>query len=243
VLQIDLKVVSSRIEKECIASEPTLDKYLALVRRMENYFKGFIVEHIEINKKTKADELVKVVARSTPFPTDVFFQITKDAIEGEDWQAPIMAYLHNYYEPDNNTELVRMQQREKAYQITNNELYKTSVSSPLVGSLSKADDQGLPLQIHGVCGGHIGARALATKVHRHGFYWPAVIGDVAKLVATCEACNKFYHRSKASAQLSHLITLSWPLQRWGIDIVGKLTPSQGNYTIAIVAIQYFIKWI
>jgi hypothetical protein len=29
----------------------------------------------------------------------------------------------------------------------------------------------------------------------------------------------------------------------GINIVVKLTPAQGNYTFAIVAIEYFTKWI
>jgi hypothetical protein len=43
----DLKVVSSQIEKECITREPTLEKYLALVRRMKNHVKGFTVEYNE----------------------------------------------------------------------------------------------------------------------------------------------------------------------------------------------------
>jgi hypothetical protein len=43
VLRTNSKVVSSQIEKECITRERTLEKYLALIRRMENYFKGFIV--------------------------------------------------------------------------------------------------------------------------------------------------------------------------------------------------------
>jgi hypothetical protein len=64
-----------------------------------------------------------------------------------------------------------------------------------------------------------------------------------KLVATCEACQKFSHRSRVPAQPSQLITLSWPLQQWGIDIVGKLTPAKGNYTFTIIAIEYFTKWI
>jgi ribonuclease HI len=38
ILHIDSKVVSSQIENECIAREPTLEKYLALVRKMENHF-------------------------------------------------------------------------------------------------------------------------------------------------------------------------------------------------------------
>jgi hypothetical protein len=39
------------------------------------------------------------------------------------------------------------------------------------------------------------------------------------------------------------IAPSWPLQQWGIDIVGKPTPAQGNYTFAIVAVEYFSKWV
>jgi hypothetical protein len=39
-----------------------------------------------------------------------------------------MAYLHHYYDPDNNIELIRMQQRSKAYQVIRDELYKTSVT-------------------------------------------------------------------------------------------------------------------
>jgi hypothetical protein len=35
----------------------------------------------------------------------------------------------------------------------------------------------------------------------------------------------------------------WPLQQWGIDIIGKLTPTQGNYIFAVVAMEYFKKWI
>jgi hypothetical protein len=69
-----------------------------------------------------------------------------------------------------------------------------------------------------------------------------VIDDAAKLVAAWEACEKFSHQSKASAQPSQLIAPSWTLQRWGIDIVGKLTPAQGNYTFTVMAVKYFMKW-
>jgi hypothetical protein len=52
-----------------------------------------------------------------------FFQVIEDAlvktvepepklinaIEGEDSRAPVIAYIHHYYEPDNTTERIRMQ--------------------------------------------------------------------------------------------------------------------------------------
>jgi hypothetical protein len=82
---------------------------------MESYFEGLSVEYIEHNKNAEADDLAKAIARNASMPADVFFQVIEDAlfktvlpelrlisiIEVEEWRAPIMAYLHNYYEPDN----------------------------------------------------------------------------------------------------------------------------------------------
>jgi hypothetical protein len=90
---------------------------------MESYFRGFTVEHIERNKNAKTDELAKAAARNTLMSADVFFQVLEDAlvktvmpeprviniIEGEDWRAPIMAYLRHYCEPDSKNEQTRMQ--------------------------------------------------------------------------------------------------------------------------------------
>jgi DNA polymerase I-like protein with 3'-5' exonuclease and polymerase domains len=123
MLKIDSKVVASQIEKECMARDTTLEKYLAAVRRMENYFKGLTVEYIERTKNTEADELAKAAAKKAVLPPDVFFHVIEDSsvktveaeprmvniIQGEDCRAPIMAYLHHHYETGNNTELMRMQ--------------------------------------------------------------------------------------------------------------------------------------
>jgi hypothetical protein len=50
MVKIDSKVVTSQIEKECITSDETLERYLATVRRMERFFKGFTVQYIERTK-------------------------------------------------------------------------------------------------------------------------------------------------------------------------------------------------
>jgi ribonuclease HI len=99
ILKIDSKVIAGQIEKKCIARDATLERYLALIWRMENYFKGFSVKHIERANNTEADELAKAAARKITIPTDVFFQTLKDpsvkivepeprtvnVIQGEDW--------------------------------------------------------------------------------------------------------------------------------------------------------------
>jgi hypothetical protein len=90
---------------------------------MENFFKGFTVEHIERARNTEVDELAKVAARKAMIPPYVFFQVIEDpsirtvtpeprmvnVVQGEDWQALIMAYLHHHYKPDSSIELTRMQ--------------------------------------------------------------------------------------------------------------------------------------
>jgi ribonuclease HI len=80
VLRTNSKVVTGQIEKVCIARGPTLERYLALVRRMESYFKGFTVEYIKRNKNTKADDLAKAATCNTLMHADVFFfQVLEDA--------------------------------------------------------------------------------------------------------------------------------------------------------------------
>jgi hypothetical protein len=39
-----------------------------------------------------------------------------------------------------------------------------------------------------------------------------------------------------------LITLIWPLQRWGINLVSPCHLRKGN-KFAVIAVEYFIRWI
>jgi hypothetical protein len=77
-LKIDSKVIASQIEKECMARDETLERYLAAIQWMENHFKGFTVEHIKRTKNTEGDELAKATTRKVVLPPDVFFQVIED---------------------------------------------------------------------------------------------------------------------------------------------------------------------
>jgi hypothetical protein len=108
-----------------------------------------------------------------------------------------MAYLGHHYELKNNRELLRTQQRAKAYEIIDNTLYKTSIIGPL-HCLSIAECKKLLSEIHTcISMGHIGSRALVAKVFTQGFYWSSVIDDTTKIVATYGACQNFSPHSKA----------------------------------------------
>jgi hypothetical protein len=49
--------------------------------------------------------------------------------------------------------------------------------------------------------------------------------------------------SRCSQSLTQLIQPTWPLQRWGLDLLGPLPPAQGNLKYVVVAVEYFSKWI
>jgi hypothetical protein len=48
--------------------------------------------------------------------------------------------------------------------------------------------------------------------------------------------------SKFASNEIQLIPLVWPFAQWGIDIVNLLPTAPGNYTHAVVAVEYFSKW-
>jgi hypothetical protein len=50
-------------------------------------------------------------------------------------------------------------------------------------------------------------------------------------------------RPKITFVLTQLIQPIWPLQRWGLDLLGPLPPAQGNLKYVVVEVEYFSMWI
>jgi hypothetical protein len=93
--------------------------------------------------------------------------------------------------------------------------------------------------VQGLCGSHIGSRPLMGKVFRQGFYWPKAASDAADLVQKCENYKKCARDQKQPLSLTQLIQPTWPLQRWGLDLLGPLPAAQGNLKYVVVAVEYF----
>jgi transposase InsO family protein len=128
--------------------------------------------------------------------------------------------------------------------VVNGELYKSGVTKPWLRCITSEKGLELFKEIHsGFCGAHIGTRALAGKAIKQGFYWTTINIDAKALVRQCEACQKTANQQNLPLMLVHLFPPSWPLQRWGMDLVGPLPTAQGNCRFAAVAVDYFTKWV
>jgi hypothetical protein len=166
-------------------------------------------------------------------PSDVFYhvigtpavrspeglQITNDSeghrivnlIMTEDWRAPITLYLLGYYHPTNNNEAKRLKHRSRDFALIEGQLYKKGVSQPMLKCVTETEGVQILREVHsGTCGSHAGPRALAAKVIRQGFYWPAMICATNRVVRSYEACQKFSPRSGRPSQFMKLIAHTWP---------------------------------
>ena len=71
----DSQVIAGQVEKEYMAREPELAKYLAIVRALELRFKGFTLQYILRAENTEADKLAKAMANNLPKPNGAFYQV------------------------------------------------------------------------------------------------------------------------------------------------------------------------
>jgi hypothetical protein len=225
---------------------------------LEASFEGFFDKNIPRGENEHADLLAKSAAQGLPLPSEVFFETTKapsvelmeravlviSRVHSEDWRTEIISFLQGNCLSDDEAYNRRMEARTRPYVIIEGELYKHGVCSPLLKCLSRTEGVELMKEIHaGLCGSHIGSRPLLGKVFRQGFYWPKAASDATELVQKCENCQKCARDQKQLSSLTQLIQPTWPMQRWGLDLLGPLPPAQGNLRYVVVAVEYFSKWI
>jgi len=97
-------------------------------------------------------------------------------------------------------------------------------------------------EIHeGTYGNHVGARSLAGKALRVGYYWPTLQKDTYTIVRACDKCQRFANVQTIPREMMTPISSPWPFVQWGIDIMGPFPLGKKQIRFLIVAIDYFIK--
>jgi len=258
LIKTDSQVVVGQVEKEYLTHNSELAKYLAVVRCLERRFKGFTLQYVPRAENCEADGLAKPAANNTALPEGTFYQILEAPAakslpkafrsvlltEGEDWRQVIADSLNGKTTAEDEAVAKRMEARARNYTIIDGNLYKKCVVQPLLKCISQAEGRELLQEIHyGTCGSHIGPRALSAKALRQGFYWPTHIKDAEEIVKTYKACQTFSPVQSGPSAPTQLISPSWPLQRWGMDLVGSMPTAQGGNKFIVVAIEYFTRWI
>jgi hypothetical protein len=149
--------------------------------------------------------------------------LTISPTHNKDWRTEIRTFLQGNYPTNDEVHIKRMQARTRPYKIIEGELYKEGVCLPLLYCVSRDEGQELINGIHsGICGSHIGPRALLGKVFHQGFYWSKAASDATELVQKCDNCQRCARDQKQPSSLTQLIQPTWIVQRRGMDIIGPM---------------------
>ena len=114
------------------------------------------------------------------------------------WMDPIWDYLVEGTLPSDLKKASKLRARSARFTVHGGTLYKRGFFTLILKNVGKEDANYILREVHeGICGNHIGARTLAGKILRQGYYWPTMLKDATELVKKCKACQEH-------AKISHL---------------------------------------
>ena len=158
--------------------------YLKEVRELLNKFVLVQVRHIPRAENSRADTLAKLATASqedlsilTPVehlaePSIDLTDVEISPVTSEpSWMDPIWDYLIGGLIPSDPKEVAKLRTRSARFTVHKGRLYKRGFFAPILKCIEGRDTDYILKEVHeGVLGNHIGARALAGKVLRQGYY-------------------------------------------------------------------------
>ena len=127
---------------------------------------------------------------------------------------PIWDYLIDGRIPDDSKEASKIRTRPTRFTNHRGSLYKRGFFTPILKCIAGKDVDYVLKEVHeGVCGNHIGARTLAGKVLREGYYWPTMLRDTIDLVRKCKIFQEHAKISHLPSEpLTSVTSQPWPFQ-------------------------------
>ncbi|XP_059450836.1 uncharacterized protein LOC132181606 [Corylus avellana] len=254
-IRSDSQVVVGHIRDEFEAKGDKMKLYLSKVQDLQTLFNKFSIMKIPRPENERADQLARITSTAseeieaeTPIQILLQSSITETVSVSTaetipDWQLEIVEYLERGVLPSDKKLATRLKIRAGRFTMVNGILYKRSFMLPLLKCVSKEEGNYILREIHeGICGSHAGARMLAHKAIRAGFYWPNMNRDSAGLVKNCDKCQRFANITHKPLEDLSAIFSPWPFSQWGVNIVGPLPRSRGGLRFTVVAVDYFTKW-
>jgi ribonuclease HI len=256
----DSQVIVGHINGEFEAKGEKMKKYLTKVQSMQTAFRKFCIKKIPREDNEKADHLARMASAETEESDEnerviqilrhpSIFEKASDAPqistieEASDWRQEIFSYLQDGTLPSEKKAATQLRMKAGRFTILNGLLYKRGFTLPLLKCISTEEGNYVLREIHeGICGSHSGARVLAHKAVRAGFYWPNMYKDSTEIVKYCDKCQRFANVTKQPPEELTAISSPWPFSQWGVDIVGPLPRGKGGVRFAVVAVDYFTKW-
>ena len=83
---------------------------------------------------------------------------------------------------------------------------------------------------------------MAGQVMRAGYYWLTLERDCIQYAQKCHKCQIYSNKIHVPLTELHVMTPTWPLSMWSMDVIGPITPKAFNgHRFIFVIIDYFTK--
>ena len=225
--------------------------YLRKVRDLLKTFMLVQVKHVPRAENSRVEALAKLATASqedlsSSTPIEYLAETSIDLCDVQvaqirsdpNWMNPIWDYIIYGRLPDDPKEATKIRTRSARFTNHKGSMYKRGFFTPIFNCIAGKDTKYVLREVHeGICGNHIGACALAGKVLRQGYYWPTIVKDATDLVKKCRICQEHAKISRLPSEPLTSITIPWPLQQWGLDILRPLPLGKGQCKLIIVAVR------
>ena len=223
---------------------------------MVELFQEVEIKQISWNENYRADMLAKMAVIADPnLPRSVPLEVrTSSNIRGEvevmrvsteeSWMDSILSYIRDDILLEDKKQARKLKCRAARYTLLNGVFYHPGFTLPILRCLDDEEVDYVLREIHeGICGNHSGAKTLAFKALRQGYFWPTTHQDVKGMTKNCRVCQIFSDVPAQPPERLTAMSSPWPFAQWGIDLIGPLPKGRGLATHAIVAVDYFTKWV
>uniref|UniRef100_A0A2N9F216 Uncharacterized protein n=1 Tax=Fagus sylvatica TaxID=28930 RepID=A0A2N9F216_FAGSY len=201
----DSQLVIGQIKGEYEAREDRMKKYLTVVQTLLPHFEKVEFVQIPREENVDADRLENWHHQEKSSTASSKYKerpSTEEETEGK--------------LPTDKMEARKLRIRASHFQLLDDILYKMGFSRPHLRCLSPEEANYVIREVHeGICGNHSGARALAHKLTRAGYYWPSLLHDATQYVKTCDKCQRFANITRAPPEEITPMTSPWPFRTMG----------------------------
>ena len=178
-----------QIEDTYEAKSGRMILYLQKVRDLLKKFVLVQVKHVPRVENFRADALAKLATAlqvdfsgTTPVKylaepsIDLCDVVVAQVGSVPSWMEPIWDYIIDGRLPDDPKEAAKIRTTSTRFTNHKGSLYKRGFFTPMLKCIAGKDTEYVLREVHeGICGNHIGTRALAGKVLRQGYYWPTIL--------------------------------------------------------------------
>ncbi|KAL0407721.1 UNVERIFIED_CONTAM: Gag-Pol polyprotein [Sesamum radiatum] len=204
IIYSDSQLVVNQVQGSYEARDEKMAKYFAKAKNLLEKFEEASVVQISRVNNSAADQLARLASSMAAIRNRriTFISSERAAIEEQEeimcadptpfsWKEEIIRFLTDGIEPENQKDAKALRRKASRFVMIDGELYKRGFSQPFLKCLTPEEGNYVLREIHeGMCGNHLGGKALAGKSLRQGFFWPKMLQDAHELVRRCRACQE-----------------------------------------------------